>query len=102
MNSFNKATEDEIKLSLKQLFLETKPDLLSLGKNLKHILNTFYNIEVLPCKVEDIVDQMGSVFRTQSSVVFFQQINQYFPVFSIVHYVIAIHAHIEFYPFHLF
>lgn len=62
----------------------------------------FSNIKVLPCKVEDIVDQIGSVFRTQSSVVFFQQSNQCFPVFCIVYYVIAVHVHIEFYPFHLF
>lgn len=62
----------------------------------------FSNIEVLPCKAEYIVDQISSVFRTQSSVVFFQQINQHFPVCSIVYNVIAIHVHIEFYPFHLF
>lgn len=62
----------------------------------------FSNIKVIPCKVEDIVDQIGSVFRTQGSVVFFQQINQSFPVFSVVYYVIAVHVHIEFYPFHLF
>lgn len=62
----------------------------------------FTNIKVLPCKAEDIVDQIGPVFRTQSSVVFFQQINQRFPVLSIVYYVIAIHVHVEFYPFHFF
>lgn len=60
------------------------------------------NIKVLPWKAEDIVNQIGSVFRTQSSVVIFQQINQCFPVFSIVYYVIAIHVDIEFYPFNLF
>lgn len=102
VNSSNKAVEDWIKMSLKQLSLETKSHVFWLGKNSKHLLNTFSNTEVLPCKVEDIVDQIRSVFRTQSSVVFFQQINQYFPVFSIVYYVIPIHVHIEFYPFHLF
>lgn len=66
------------------------------------MLTMFSNIKVLPRKVEDIVDQTGSVFRTQSSVVFFQQINQCFPVFTIVYYIIAIHIHIKFYPFHLF
>lgn len=102
MNSSNKAIEDWVKLPLKQLSLETKSDLLWLGKNLKHILNTFSNTEVLPYKVEDIVDQIRSVFRTQSSVFFSQEINQCFPIFTIVYYVIAVHVHIEFYPFHLF